>query len=337
MQRNGRGAAVRILSATVSVAIAGLAIFAMSYLLEGIFPSVRETATLEQKIQLLSKNLDEAARAVSEIEAEIEERQALVQRLEGQRRIAEELITLNEEQVDAVAQLFRAELRREAQSQRWLDIGTRIGIGALFFFLGIYWQRITEFVSRILPGRFREAPSFADNFGAGLTRWETKTGSPRIDEAFGHPAPSLHLPLAGDERTRSFAIVKEISEFKDGHIECTVHLEPYSLVNIVFRANMETNQFYMARLDTRPGCPDAILRNDGPGFGWGIIAEQGQRTSPNEWHQMKVIVREDSIQLYRNDILVASARDATYTSGQVGIFNEVQGCHVDNFIVSSLT
>ena len=294
-----------------------------------------EAATLEQKIEMLSSNLEDAARVISEIEADIAQRQVLVERLEEQRRTTEELLTLNQDQIEAVAGILRSELQREARSRFWFDIATRVAIAAFFFLLGIYWQRITEFVSRILPGRFREAPSFAEDFRAGLTRWEIKTGSPRIDEAFGHPAPSLYLPLAGDQRTRSFVIAKEISEFKDGKIECTVHLEPNSLVNIVFRADMEANQFYMARLDTR-GAPDAILRNDGPGFGWRIIAEQGHGTSPNEWHQMKVVVTEGSIQLYRNDILVASATDATYTSGQVGIFNEVQGCHVDNFIVSSL-
>lgn len=290
--------------------------------------------TLEQKIETLSSDLEDAAKVISEIEADIARRQALVETLEEQRRTTEELLTLNQDQIEAVGTLLRNELQREARSRFWFDIATGVAIAAFFFLLGIYWQRITEFVSRILPGRFREAPSFADDFASGLTKWETKTGSPRIDEAFGHPAPSLHLSLTGDWPIQSFVIVKEISQFNDGHIECAVHLEPNCLVNIVFRANMEANQFYMARLDSRPGWPDAILRNDGPGLGWQIIAEQGQRTSPNQWHQMKVIIRGDSMQLYRNDILVASARDATYTSGQVGIFNEVQGCHVDNFIVA---
>lgn len=318
------------------VAMVGVSVLVAS-LAETFISQRTQPTTLEQKIEILSSNLEDAAKAISEIETEIARRQELVERLEEQRRTTEELLALNQDQVEAVAEILRSELQREARSRFWFDIATRVAIAAFFFLLGIYWERVTQLVSRILPGRFREAPSFADNFGAGLTRWETRTGSPRIDENFGHPAPSLHLPLAGDQRTCSFVVVKEISEFKDGDIECAVHLEPNSLVNIVFRANMEVNQLYMARLDTRAGCADAILRNDGPGFGWTIIAEQGQRTPPNEWHQMKVIVREDAIQLYRNDILVASARDATYTSGQVGIFNEVQGCHVDNFIVSSLT
>jgi hypothetical protein len=92
--------------------------------------------TLEQRIALLTTNLDQASSAISDIEREIDERRQIVSRLEEQRQIAEAITTLNKEQVEAVAQLFKGEVEASNRRSFWRDIWVTVAVSAFFYILG---------------------------------------------------------------------------------------------------------------------------------------------------------------------------------------------------------
>jgi hypothetical protein len=175
---------------------------------------------------------------------------------------------------------------------------------------------------------------FEDHFDAGLERWEQITGDPRIDDSFGNPAPSLYLPRTAVLPTYSFAYAKDMPNFSNGVIECDVYLEPGSLVNVVFRADLENSKYYMARLDTRGGDSEqfnGILKNDGAGRHF--ITRSRYLTTPGDWHHMRIELNNAKLSLYEDKRLIASVIDDTYEAGQIAVFNEVQPVHVDNFII----
>ena len=88
-----------------------------------------EGETFERRIDRLTRTLRESAQVVSEMESEIERRQGLVERL----RREQQLLELSRDEVEAVAQALRGELRREGRKAFWLNVAQ----GAVFFLLGL--------------------------------------------------------------------------------------------------------------------------------------------------------------------------------------------------------
>jgi len=138
--------------------------------------------------------------------------------------------------------------------------------------------------------------------------------------------------------------VAGLDDWRNGIIESDVYLPTNALINVLFRADIPGHFYYGARLDTRPqpqnGYPlyNKFLRRDGNGpqswFHEG--PHQGTKTSPNQWHHMKVVVAEDLMQLYLDEELVASLTDSKYHSGQVGIMAELTRVYIDNFRITRL-
>lgn len=69
---------------------------------------------------------------VGQIESEIQERSALVQKLKNDAQTYEQIVKLKASDVEAVAQLLRGELKKEGQRSFWQSVGMNF----LFYVLG---------------------------------------------------------------------------------------------------------------------------------------------------------------------------------------------------------
>lgn len=92
----------------------------------------RKRENLEARINKLSAALKESSRLVGEVEDEISKRQALVTELQQDAERYQKLVSINREQVDAVAQLIQGELRKEGRKSFWAGVA----INFVFFSLG---------------------------------------------------------------------------------------------------------------------------------------------------------------------------------------------------------
>jgi hypothetical protein len=76
-------------------------------------------ADLPSRISTLTASLKGAADTIGQIEEEIKQREGLVQRLEEQADTAKKLSAMNKDQLDAVAQVLRGEIRRDERQNFW--------------------------------------------------------------------------------------------------------------------------------------------------------------------------------------------------------------------------
>jgi hypothetical protein len=88
--------------------------------------SASQPETLEARISTLTKSLKESAQLISSIEEEVSQRQALVERLQHDADEAKKLSSLNSDQVAAVAQVLRGELRSESRFGFWVTALTNL-------------------------------------------------------------------------------------------------------------------------------------------------------------------------------------------------------------------
>jgi len=106
---------------------------------------------LPDRIRVLTDSLNAAARAIGDIESEIQERKELVDKLKRDAEIANNLKQLNKEQVDAVAQVLRSQIDREQKEGFWATQG----IAFFYTILGVFlaeafrwgsnrWKKIKE-------------------------------------------------------------------------------------------------------------------------------------------------------------------------------------------------
>lgn len=102
----------------------------------GIFDYFRQKndmpETLEDRINKLTTALKESSQLVTEVESEIQTRQHLVKELQSDAKRYEQLISMNQEQVDAVAQVLQGELRREGKVSFWKGVA----VNFTFFVMG---------------------------------------------------------------------------------------------------------------------------------------------------------------------------------------------------------
>jgi hypothetical protein len=89
--------------------------------------------TAEDRVKTLLAALSDSTKVIREIERELKARSALAERLQSDVARHEELLNLNREEVEAVAQTLRIEVRREGRRGFWLSIATH----TVFFGLGI--------------------------------------------------------------------------------------------------------------------------------------------------------------------------------------------------------
>ena len=100
----------------------------------------REAPTLKDKATTLIKSLKESLSAISEIEAEVEKRGKLVEKLENDVQRYEQLKELNKAQVEAVAQTIRGEVAGESKKSLWRNAIITFIVALIFFSLG-FWLR----------------------------------------------------------------------------------------------------------------------------------------------------------------------------------------------------
>lgn len=103
----------------------------------------REKApTLEDRITSLTENLKSSSSVISEIQAEIEKRSEIAQKLKTDVQRYEQLRELNQPQVEAIAQTIRSEITGESRKSIWRNAIITFVIALAFFFLG-FWVRGT--------------------------------------------------------------------------------------------------------------------------------------------------------------------------------------------------
>jgi peptidoglycan hydrolase CwlO-like protein len=117
---------------TIASAI-GIVVSATAGFINGYFhKSHNKKETLEDRINKLTSALQESSHLVTEVESEINERKNLVQELQKDAEKYEKLVSINKEQVEAVAQLLQGELRKEGNKSFWKGIIANF----IFFILG---------------------------------------------------------------------------------------------------------------------------------------------------------------------------------------------------------
>lgn len=115
-----------------SAAAAGAFLSAFVELLRRFLGKKREEETIEQRIERLTVSLGEATQLINQIGGEIENRHALVAKLQSDIETYKQIKELSQTQVESVAQLLRGELRKEGQRSFWRNVAVNFG----FFVLG---------------------------------------------------------------------------------------------------------------------------------------------------------------------------------------------------------
>ena len=210
---------------------------------------------------------------------------------------------------------------------------TTMSTSILQHLIGI-WMVLFGVIRSVEKARHEQIPLFVEDFALGFTPWSTRSGHPRIDEAVGKPPPSLFLPFVGKKHTHSFAYMKR--DIADGEVQCDVHLAERGAVGIVFRAEVENDRYYVARLSADPQLSSALCRSDGPETPWRVLGTSAPLEVRAGWHRLRVSFRGQYLMLFDGDELVVSASDGSLRFGCVGVFNERGQVYVDNFQVTSV-
>jgi hypothetical protein len=130
--------------------------------------------TLEQKITVLTGSLNNAARAISDIEQEIQSRQQFADKLRADAEEAKKIATLNKEQVDAVAQTLRGQLQEQERASYWPHL-----LANLFFAaLGVALTELYRWVVRRLCRCLRAAHHAAWRGDVSSSAWRHRNKQP---------------------------------------------------------------------------------------------------------------------------------------------------------------
>jgi TolA-binding protein len=97
-----------------------------------VLKKYRKPENLESRINKLAAALKESSRLVGEVEDEISKRQSLVNELQQDAERYQRLVSINREQVEAVAQLLQGELRKEGRKSFWGGVA----VNFVFFSFG---------------------------------------------------------------------------------------------------------------------------------------------------------------------------------------------------------
>lgn len=220
-------------------------------------------------------------------------------------------------------------------------------IALLLFLINIKFEKVITFSIMIFalsvsllwkPKKehfFNPVSKVSDNFddkNSLSEKWEIKTGIPEIDEKFGKPAPDLELKRTGEAGTNSFVWVKDVNS-RSGVIECDFYLEPNSVFNIVFFADKIKDNWYMARFDSRQKFSDGFLiKNKGKGNNWDNFILSGTITEAKKWFRARIEFNENIVKMYKDGEIIAQFKSPQIFGDSLGMFNEVNDVHVDNFL-----
>lgn len=122
--------------------ISVLAFHAVSALLDSASGPIREEDILSDRISVVSSDLARASKELSNIQEELETRIEFVQNLKKEAEIAENVISLSDEQVKAV----QSKLNQELEASSGKNITTNVVISAIFFALGFIVNYIVDYI-----------------------------------------------------------------------------------------------------------------------------------------------------------------------------------------------
>jgi len=189
---------------------------------------------------------------------------------------------------------------------------------------------LLSFLWKPRPLTLLPASKFSDGF-ENIDNWEKKTGNPEIEIDFGKPAPCLGLKKISNQAINSFVILKNI-ETEYGIIECDFYLEQDAIFNIVFFADSENDNWYMARYDSRDNYSDGFLiKENGAGANWRNFRMSGTQTNIKKWHRARIEFNSTRVAMYKDGVLLVEFRNPKIFGKKIGLFNEVNHVHVDNF------
>lgn len=176
---------------------------------------------------------------------------------------------------------------------------------------------------------------FSDQFKTNLDEWIPVTGSPQISDIRGLPdPPSLLLEEYPTDRRNSFIIARTI-KIKNGKISCDVYLEREAVFNLVFRANDGLSDFYMARIDSRPGGSNGLLRTSNS-INWGYFKQPNTYVVNDRWYHVELIFKESKITFKIDSETMEEINRDLSEEGSIGMFNEVKRAFVNNLEVEEL-
>lgn len=202
--------------------------------------------------------------------------------------------------------------------------------GDLLFSLFVLLILLSFLIKQKYEDRFLPVGKISDDFQT-LDNWEVKTGEPEIETNFGKPAPAIGLKKVSGQRTNSFVILKNILT-EQGIIECDFYLEQDALLNIVFFCDKTKDNWYMARFDSRRNYSDGFLiKNQGAGVNWRNFRMSGTQTSAIKWCRARVEFDSTRVAVFKDGELLVEFNNPQILGGSIGLFNEVNHVHIDNF------
>ena len=102
----------------------------------------QEDVDMSKRINEISKNLEDTSKEISRIQKELEDRIDFVDQLKKEAEIAENVISLSEEQLNAVQAQINKELAANRLNDSILDITISVLINTIFYILGLVTQTI---------------------------------------------------------------------------------------------------------------------------------------------------------------------------------------------------
>ena len=95
---------------------------------------------LQDRIATLSQSLNTAAKDVAAVEAEIQARQKLVEKMKSDAETAQAISALNAKQTEAIAQSLRGQLEQKEKEGYWWSIAQNVFFAALGAAFGEGWR-----------------------------------------------------------------------------------------------------------------------------------------------------------------------------------------------------
>jgi len=129
-----------VTSAIVVIVASLISFLGASFTSQAYRKRKKEAPNLEDRITTLTDNLKNSSTVISEIEAEIQNRAKMVEKLRDDVKLYEQLREISQSQVEAVAQTIRSEITHESKRSFWRNAIITFVIALAFFFLG-FWLR----------------------------------------------------------------------------------------------------------------------------------------------------------------------------------------------------
>lgn len=109
-----------------------------------------EGGSLSSRLQTLSNNLAITSESIRQMEGDIEKTKVLVDDLEKKKLLYEQAVTLNRDQVEAVAYLLNQQQEEENRRSFWINVGIGFAVNLITAVLATYFEYRVGFFRRWL-------------------------------------------------------------------------------------------------------------------------------------------------------------------------------------------